>query len=942
MNNTFKNLSRILLVSYIFLGAGTVTISAMPAKPGLTTYTQPDGTEISVFHHGDEFGHYFTSADGYLLERNAEGAFHYVVADGNKNIVSDVIARNVSERSAQEVQLVSSLDKEKLLKNALLNQQKTRPRRIHRAPDNELTQDFPTSGIVKGIAVLVEFSDNSFTLEDARQQFDDQVNMRNYSDHGADGSVRDYFTASSNGMFIPEFDVYGPVKLPHPMSYYGADVTRIDDNAHMMLVDACLALDDEVDFSKYDTNNDGMVDNVYIFYAGYGEADGGSANTVWPHSYDLVQEDVTVYCDGVRLNHYACSSELANGKGVTMSGIGPFCHEFSHVLGLPDLYNTVASNEFTVTYWSVMCLGSYNNNCWTPPLHTGYERHVLGWVEPKLLDKPMNVTMNAIGKGTGYRDVYMIPTNLNNEYYILENRQQTGWQRFDPGHGMIVWHIDYNKTYWDSNTVNNKPAHQHVDVVEADAVEDWYTLTSDPFPGESNITSFTDQTTPSMKTWDGVALNSPITDIKESAEGEITFVFMGGVDIFDPVVAQEATNIKADKFTAHWNKVADAQGYLLSVYTKDDKGNLTYIDNYNRLPVGDVDSQEITNLQPLTTYYYVAYATNGTFSSKASNEITVSTDKPTLNFLSVEATAPTNIKTNAFDANWMPLEDAEYYTLTVYSLKLGEPYQAVVDFTDGVEALPSGWSTNCTGTYGMTSYCGESSPSLKMDANEAYIQSPNFNDGIRTLKFWYRGSKAEGNKLHILGYDGAKWNELKTIDNLTNASGGETITLNDIEMTNKAIKIVYKRPETGNVAIDDIVIGYSGDMIYTPLTEYDALNVGNTTKYTVIGLAEKTEYAYDVMAHDSEYSTLQGNRVVLTTKDPSGVENTTADSSIRCYTANGKLVITTSKEAQVVVYDMVGRVLLNRSQAAGTQAYNIDCTGIIIVKVDNAPFKLIL
>ncbi len=933
----FKNLKKLITVGTCFFAATAITF-AMPAKPGLTTYTQADGTEISVYHHGDEFGHYFTSSDGYLLDYGADGYFRYVTNNNSINTVSDVVAHNISERTDKEIALTGSLDKHQLLSN--VNREirtKSNNRPLHTGTD-ELTQDFPTSGIVKSIAILVEFSDNSFTLENPRQQFDDQVNKINYNDHGADGSVRDYFYASSNGMFEPRFDVYGPVKLPKPMSYYGADVTRIDDNAHMMLVDACTLLDDEVDFSQYDTNGEGMVDNVYIFYAGYGEADGGSANTVWPHSYDLVQEDITVYCDGVRLNHYACSSELANGQGVTMSGIGPFCHEFSHVLGLPDLYNTVASNEFTVTYWSVMCLGSYNNNCWTPPLHTAYERYALGWVEPKVLNQPTNVVMNAIGRGTGYRDVYLIKTNLSNEYYLLENRQQTGWQRFDPGHGMLVWHIDYDKTYWDSNTVNNKPAHLHVDVVEADNIADWYTFKGDPFPGENNVMSFTDDTKPSMRTWAGVALNSPITEIKESAEGEISFVFMGGVDIFDAVVAEEATEIKADQFTANWNKVSDANDYLLSVYTKDDKDNITYIADYNRKSVGDVDSHKVTSVQPLSKFYYVVYATNGTFSSKASNEIEVITGKPTLNFLSVETTTPTNITSNSFEANWLPLEDADYYTLTVYSLQLGEPYKTTVDFTGSLDNLPQGWTTNCTGTYGMASYCGVSTPSLKMDANDAFIQSPVYKEGIRTLSFWYRGSKADENKLHILGYDGTNWNELSTIDNLTNATGGETIQL-PVEMTNTAIKIVYERPSTGNVAIDDIVVGYGGDMVYMPIEGYDSLNVGNTTKYTVTGLTETTDYAYDVYAHDEEYSTLQGNKTVLTTKDSSGVEDVAIDQNNECYIAGGKLYVSTSKDATVAVYDTMGRRLLYTSHASGLQSYDINYSGLIIVTIDNQPFK---
>lgn len=916
---------------------------AIPAKPGIITYTQPDGTTLSAFLHGDESAHYHTTPDGYLLEKSADGYFHYVVADGRQNKVSDFVARDIDNRSASETLFIKSIDKAAPLENLERMQQPLKSYHKKSYVKQKESTTFPTTGIQKGLVILVEFSDNSFTLVNPRQRFHDQLNKRGYDEFGATGSALDYFMASSNGQFVPEFDVFGPVKLSRPMSYYGADsASSTDPNAPQMVIDACGLLDDQIDFSQYDRDNDGIIDNVYVFYAGYGQADGGADETVWPHSWDIVEAGYTFFFDGKKLNHYACSNELANGRGQTMAGIGVFCHEFSHVLGLPDLYATQYTGAFTPNAWTLMDNGSYNNECRTPPLYTGYERYCMGWVTPTVLDDPANVTMNHMETTGGYRDVYMIPTNLANEYYILENRQKTGWDTYIPGHGMLIWHIDYNETIWEGNVVNNSPSHQYVDIVEADNDASYYSLEGDAFPGTANVTSFTDETMPSMKTWNGVSLFSPITNINESSDGVICFVFKGGIDNFEDVVALDATNIKADRFTAHWNTVPNATSYLISVYGKNDNGDIEYAGIYNRFNAGNVTELEITGLTPLTKYYYAVYAFDGTFSSKASNEIEVTTSEPTLNFLSVTALDATNVTETSFTANWEKLIDANNYTLTVYTSQWGEPEYEYLDFTGKLENLPENWETNCTGTYALAGYCGESAPSLKMDADGNYLQSPAHAKGIRSISFWYRGNNASpSNSLSIQGLNGNTWEELASISPIDGTAGGQTFNM-DVDMKYKSLKLVYNRISTGSIAIDDIKIGHSGNLEDLPLEGFKDIDMGNTNSFNVTGLPAKIKCAYDILAHNDEFTSRTSNRIHLTL-GISGVGKTDATKGITCYAANGKINITTSEPStHIAIYDSTGRLIANTNQPQGLKQYDTGIRGLAIVVVGEQAFKLII
>lgn len=538
---------------------------AVPARRTPVAVPLPDGTTLTVQLWGDEFAHYYTSADHYLLLKAPDGYFYYA-EDCSENGLrcSAFKAKDINLRTSAETTFLASVNKEQLLnlqaQNARTMRQNAPRRTIQKAT-------YPTTGVQKGLVILVEFADESFYIENPYEAFYDMLNKEGYSDYNGTGSARDYFIASSNGQFLPDFDVYGPVKLDKPMSYYGGNSGSYDRAPEEMIIEACQKLDDEIDFTEYDRNHDGQIDNVYVFYAGYGEATTGYEDTVWPHSWDIYDgAGIEVMLDGVMLNHYACSNEIDLGE--IMMGIGTFCHEFSHVLGLPDFYYPLNSNCFTLGPWAIMDYGNYNNDGRTPPYYTIYERYSLGWITPKELGDPEDITLRNISENVGY----IIQTENEDEYFLFENRQQEGWDKYIPGHGMLIWHIDYDERLWELNKMNMEPAHQRVDIIEADNKLTNKTRDGDPFPGTSNNTSFTDDTKPGMISWGRVRQEKPITDIREE-NGIIYFKVNGGsgTAIVNTLPDTDITvNVEGSKLTVVSNHpeclplyITDIQGRLM-------------------------------------------------------------------------------------------------------------------------------------------------------------------------------------------------------------------------------------------------------------------------------------------------------------------------------------------------------------------------------------------
>ena len=423
---------RRLLLSLLLLAAAAAKAMAVPASPAAIRYRQPDGSHVTVQMHGDEFYHY-ASSGGKVVELGSDGFWRE--------------AAKPSPARARQLRMEA--------------------RRNRKAP-----WMMPRAGsrISLGekhfLVLLVEFKDLSFSVADPAGAFSRLLNAEGYSENGGTGSVADYFKDNSSGAFCPVFDVVGPLKVSGAYADYGKkNGDEADSNVEGMVSEACKLADPSVDFKDYDYDGDGYVDNVFVYFAGHNEAEGASPDHIWPHASAIYDEDFIL--DGVRPWSYACSSELRGFNGSAMSGIGTFCHEFSHVLGLPDFYDTDYEQNGTartVYAFSLMCDGAYNNNGRTPPYMGALERWMLGWLDE--LPEPEasgRMTLRPIHENACMKT----PASVESEFFLYEVRDGSGWDSYikssstaQAPEGMLVYHVDMSdKTLWTYNTLNCQGDH---------------------------------------------------------------------------------------------------------------------------------------------------------------------------------------------------------------------------------------------------------------------------------------------------------------------------------------------------------------------------------------------------------------------------------------------------------------------------------------------------
>lgn len=537
---------------------------ASPARPGKIIYVQPDGKKITTYLRGDEFMHYYESEDGAVLLPDHDGVLRYasVSADGNV-IPSQVRASDISERGAEEKAFVKMQDS-LLIRKIICSENRQKRINVQSKVNPETIKNtFPTTGVVNGLIILAEYSDVKFQPNHTREVYDELANKEGYDGEHASGSIFDYFVSQSYGKFKPHFDVVGPVTLPHEMKYYGTEELVAE-----MVKDACNEAKDKLgtDFSKYDANGDGNVDFVFVIYAGYGESQGGSYETVWPQKVDLTYESWKTY-DGLYLGNVACSCELRGNSGTELDGIGTFCHEFSHILGLPDVYDTsVTGTGFGMGCWDVMDIGLYLNDSRTPAGYTAMDKYSLGWISPKVLSEPTsNLSLGALSETD---EAYFIVCEDNGrEYFTLENRQNSGWDKELPGHGMIISQIHYVPSLWSSNRVNaSGNDYDHISLVAADNDKSADTYSSDTYPGTSGVTSFTDDTTPAAS-WHTTssAVGCPITNIREE-QGVIFFDFKRTSTDVPHVTADNGLTLSTDNGVL---KILNPREEVVTVLTAD-------------------------------------------------------------------------------------------------------------------------------------------------------------------------------------------------------------------------------------------------------------------------------------------------------------------------------------------------------------------------------------
>lgn len=598
----------LFMLVLMLLQASFTGLYAVRAYPFAVNMKQPDGTEIKVRLHGDEYRHFQTTEDGYLIKQNAKGFFAYASVDANGNILeSEIVAKNAGKRSVSDMQYLKSVNKDFVIQKLKSGAQKSKmfatgvkPRRA-----------YPLMGSPKALVILANFKDVAFKVASPQASFQNLVTQSGYSANGGTGSAKDYFMSSTYGKFAPDFVVVGPVTLPQTLSYYGTnDSQGSDQHPDQMIADACAAADAAgLDFTQFDTDNDGYVDNVFVYYAGYNEAEGGAANTIWPHRWSLTDAGFTGTrkFDGKTVNDYSCTSELKGTSGTNMCGVGTFCHEFGHVLGLPDFYDTSGSSTYipTLETWDVMDYGPYLNNGCTPPSYSAYERFFLGFLTPEQISQPANITLNPLYLGTTQPantngQCYLLSATTHNlngaapspaEFFLVEYRKHTGWdaylgQAIDangnfttvPSDGVCIWHIDYLQSAWDANSPNNYTG-------SSQSNSSHMRVYLQPLSGQTATPGsiFTSGSfTPTS--WSGSNINRAITSISVGADNA-TFKFMGGESVFGTFSALPASDVQSTAFTANWSAATGATKYLLNVYKKSaGTGTTTVTDGFNSAP----------------------------------------------------------------------------------------------------------------------------------------------------------------------------------------------------------------------------------------------------------------------------------------------------------------------------------------------------------------------
>ncbi len=525
-----------ILFLWAALLLGVCTAFAVPAHPGAITVQQPDGSTLTLRLIGDEWLHFTTTADGYTVVKGSDGYYRYADVLNGQLTATSQVAHDAAGRQAAERAFLAGRQKyqapamtaENVKMKQMVEEQQRKTLASHRAAKYDYNN-------FRGLVILVQFNDKPFSREDYPEIITDMITQENYEGYtktdgtfvSCTGSVYDYYSDNSDGKFLPQFDIVGPYTVNFSQ-YDGSNQTKQIIKA---VVDAA---DADVDFSQYDGDGDGVVDLVYFLVAGNGaNYSGNDSRLWWPHRSAIYNPDTWtyIYKDGVRLWDYASSVEFYGWTSVPstihLDGIGTICHEFSHVLGLPDFYDTdyegSGGESVSPGQWSVMAGGSYSNDSRTPVGYSLYERYAVGFSEePPVIDAEGSYTLDALYIN---QEGFRINSSVDNEFFLLENRQRTAfkWDAYLPGSGLLVHRVDQtNMDVWTSNTINNNPARNYYEVVRAGGMNHAETE-YDVFPGTANVTELHNTTSPAnLKTWAGHSTKWGLQNIARN-DGVITF-----------------------------------------------------------------------------------------------------------------------------------------------------------------------------------------------------------------------------------------------------------------------------------------------------------------------------------------------------------------------------------------------------------------------------------
>ncbi|MEI6755311.1 MAG: M6 family metalloprotease domain-containing protein [Paludibacter sp.] len=838
----------------------TLKIFSIPATPFPVIFTQPDGSRITIRLHGDESFNYKTTIDGYLLISDESGILNYAVIQNNIVTSTKVKASDINKRTSSEKLILRNLIPNQNLSTLIKGNNLMRAKSL--ITGTQPQKSYPLTGKPKSLVILVNFSDKSFVTNNPQVAFSNLLNQKGYSTNGGTGSANDYFFDNSMGVFNPQFDVVGPFTLPQNMAFYGGNTSTAgtDTNPQQMVIDACnLAHTYGVNFSQYDTDNNTVVDNIFIYYAGYNEAEGGPANSIWPHKWNL--NDYNTKFDGVSIFNYACTSELRSNSGSNMCGIGTFTHEFGHVLGLDDMYVTDATipDHFTLYTWDIMDYGPYLNQGRTPPSYSSYERFYLKWLTPVELKTPQNVILDTLSTSN---KAYLISQygnhNLNGvnpnpvEFFLLENRQKKGWDYYLPGHGMLVTHIYFNASTWASNTPNNSETAMGVSIVEADNIGSETTMSGDPFPGTSNVTNYS----PILRY--GTNINKPLTYIKES-NGIISFRFMGGLNTPTISTTGSPTTFSTIQGTASSSQTITVNAFKL---ISDVQLNFSVGSHFEmKRDTAKIWSKSITltpkdsiinnikiqiRYNPTEPSYRSTHTETLNLTSKNATTESVSLSGNSTRPIYVVtplATDATNSTFTGFVANWNKVNDATGYYSTVYNLTVGQSTETQ-GFDNGLSA-PSNWEITASNISNSTLYSGSNPPSLQFLNSGEYVQTQRYILPVTSLSFYIRSIAAyKGGFLIQAKNDDSAWEKIDSIPVSSNLyEKNKTYSLDESKGYNRFKFTYYK--SSGSITFDDLKVGYSKFINYIQQDKWVTTNSD-----TLTSLNSGTQYFYKIKASD--------------------------------------------------------------------------------------------
>lgn len=793
-----------------------IPAAAIPAYPGLISVRQSDGSTLTIRRAGDEYHNMAFTHDGYALHYNPDTRnYEYARLDGSCIESSGIVAADEALRDENARRFLAGIDREAMERQFSTDWGEARAKASGRGgercrPGQErvvrINYNVPTTGDRDVLVILVEFADKKFDecagMGDPRDYYDRFFHEEGFSDNGCHGSAYDYYYKGSSGKYRPNFHVLGPIQVSGGYADYAG---QGGSAATYRMIQEVVPLADrmyDIDFSQFDTDGDGSIDNVYCLYAGYGQADSPVSDSIWPHSYNLAAIHAEFEIDGVTVDRYTVSQQVNGVTGLPV-GIGTFVHEFGHVLGLADHYNNsspLGNPPNNVGNWDVMSSGSYNNDQNCPAPFSAFERYSLGWCEPTRLD-PRDPRKISISPYMDSGECFRIDVRPDDkEYFLIENRQQTDWDSYLPGHGVLVWHIEEDQYKWDNNKPNYDQNHQCVDIVEAGKLLTASGHDSDAFPGTRDVRNF------SFLDWN----NSKVFGfewVDELEDGKCLFL-LSDTDYRLSTPEVSSKDIMGTSAVVVWEGDPIADTYEISVLKDDSEIFYT--------TAGESGEVRVEGLEP-ESEYRVSVASRLNSLTSETGVSTFSTTSRQIEEYTPQAYPAREITGTEFLARWRGLPVATGYEISLYGRTHdaeGELVHGFDNFTTTNPGLPDGW--DITPKQGrMENEYGESAPSVRLRDDDARLLVAVPGEKIDSISFWFSTSKA-GVDIVVEKAVAGEWSEVWKY--VPDRKREMVKTLDVCEADSVRLSVKREEGVTGGfLCLDDIRLYYIHDQM-SPIT----------------------------------------------------------------------------------------------------------------------------